>query len=194
MTTSPHRAPLMLIRQQSGDGERSAAPPTRPLIFVSVGTDHHPFHRLVTWVDAWAGARPDVEVVIQHGEATIPVHARAVPYLSHSELFDFINRANIVVSHGGPATIAEAWNAGLVPIVAPRGRDLGEHVDDHQRAFTAVLAARDQVILVTTEAELFAALDHALTDPAWLLRGSAVRADVDATIRNFAAVVSAARR
>ncbi len=128
---------------------------------------------------------------MQHGEAAAPVHVRAVPYLSHSELFGFITRASVVVSHGGPATIAEAWHAGLIPIVAPRGHRLGEHVDDHQQAFAALLAAREQIIQVTTEAELVEALDHALADPEWLHRESARGVDVAASISNFAAVVTA---
>jgi UDP-N-acetylglucosamine transferase subunit ALG13 len=192
MTTSPHQARLAVVQQLSGkQAEAAHAPLTRPLVFVSVGTDHHPFNRLVQWVDGWASKNPDVEVVIQHGEATSPVHAGAVPYLSHSELFALIHRANVIVSHGGPATIAEAWNAGLVPIVAPRGHRLGEHVDNHQQAFAAVLAERDQVIQVTTESELVDALDRALADPDWLRRASALGVDVDTSIRNFTAVVTA---
>ncbi len=191
MTTSPHRAMPRVVQQISGnEAEAAHQPVTRPLVFVSVGTDHHPFNRLVQWVDGWAAAHPDVEVVIQHGEATGPVHAHAVPYLSHSELFALIRRAAVIVSHGGPATIAEAWNVGLIPIVAPRGHRLGEHVDNHQQAFAAVLAEREQVVRVTMESELVEALDHAVADPGWLRRDSALGVDVDTSIRNFAAVVS----
>jgi UDP-N-acetylglucosamine transferase subunit ALG13 len=192
MTTSPHRALPVVVQQISGkQAEAAHAPVTRPLVFVSVGTDHHPFNRLVQWVDGWAAKNPDVEVVIQYGEATSPVHADAVPYLSHSELFALIRRANVIVSHGGPATIAEAWNVGLIPIVAPRGHRLGEHVDNHQQAFAAVLAERDQVIQVTTESELVEALDKAVADPQWLRRESALGVDVETSIRNFTAVVTA---
>jgi UDP-N-acetylglucosamine transferase subunit ALG13 len=182
----------VVVQQISGQqAEAAHAPITRPLVFVSVGTDHHPFNRLVQWVDGWASKRPDVEVVIQHGEAAGPVHADAVPYLSHGELFGLIARAAVIVSHGGPATIAEAWNVGLIPIVAPRGHRLGEHVDNHQQAFAAVLAERDQVIQVTTESELTEALDHALADPEWLRRESGLGVDVETSISNFTAVVSA---
>ncbi|HEX4015970.1 MAG TPA: glycosyltransferase [Frankiaceae bacterium] len=192
MTTSPQRAMPVVVQQFSGNQAEAAHEPiTRPLVFVSVGTDHHPFNRLVQWVDGWAATHPDVEVVIQHGEATGPVHAVAMPYLSHSELFGLIGRSDVIVSHGGPATIAEAWNVGLIPVVAPRGHRLGEHVDDHQQAFAAVLAEREQVIRVTTESELVEALDHALADPQWLRRTSGLGVDVDTSIRNFAAVVTA---
>jgi UDP-N-acetylglucosamine transferase subunit ALG13 len=192
MTTLPHRAPPLVVPQLSGhEAESAHTPVTRPLVFVTVGTDHHPFNRLVQWVDGWAASHPDVEVVIQHGEASSPAHADARAYLTHSELFGFIRRADVIVSHGGPATIAEAWNVGLIPIVAPRGHSLGEHVDNHQQAFAAVLAAREQVIQVTTEGELAAALDHAMADPSWLRRESSLGVDTDESIRNFTAVVNA---
>ncbi len=192
MTTSPHRAVPAVVAQPSGEeAEAAHAAVARPRVFVTVGTDHHPFNRLVQWADAWAAAHPAVEVVIQHGEATGPVHAEARRYLTHTELFGFLESADVIVSHGGPATIAEAWRQGLIPIVAPRGHSLGEHVDNHQQAFAAVLHDREQVIQVTTQAELTAALDRAIAEPQWLRRESALGVDVEASIRNFTAVVSA---
>ncbi len=192
MTTSPHRAVPAVVAQPSGDAaQASHAGVTRPLVFVTVGTDHHPFDRLVQWVDAWSAAHPAVEVVIQHGEATSPQHADARRYLTHTQLFGFLERADVIVCHGGPATIAEAWRQKLIPIVAPRGHDLGEHVDNHQQAFAAVLADREQVIQVKTEDELTSALDHAMADPQWLRREAGLGVDVEESIRNFSAVVTA---
>jgi UDP-N-acetylglucosamine transferase subunit ALG13 len=192
MTTSPHPAAPAVVSQPSREEAESAhSAVARPLVFVTVGTDHHPFNRLVQWVDAWAAAHPAVEVVIQHGEATSPVHAEARQYLTHTELFGYLKRADVIVCHGGPATIAEAWRQKLIPIVAPRGHSLGEHVDNHQQAFAAVLADRDQVVQVKTESDLTSALDRALADPQWLRRETALGVDVDASIRNFTAVVNA---
>jgi UDP-N-acetylglucosamine transferase subunit ALG13 len=183
--------PVVVSQPSGSEAESVPTPIARPFVFVTVGTDHHPFNRLVQWVDAWAAAHTDIEVVIQHGEATGPVHAEAKAYVTHSELNGFIERADIIVSHGGPATIAEAWRRGLIPIVAPRGHSLGEHVDNHQQAFAAVLADREQAILVKSETDLISALDHAIADPQWLRRASGLGGDIDATIRRFSSVVAA---
>lgn len=192
MTVSPRMAaPFVVPQYAHKDVQPVAAAVTRPLVFVSVGMDHHPFDRLVRWVDCWAREHPEVEVIVQHGQAGSPACAQAVRYLSHSELFSQISRARVVVSHGGPATIAEARRAGLIPVVAPRGHALGEHVDNHQQAFAALLAARDEVFLVQTETELVETLNRALVEPAWLRRESGRSVDVAASIRNFAAVVDA---
>ena len=51
----------------------------RELVFVTVGTDHHPFDRLCGWADAWvAGARhPEVPWFVQSGTSQAP---EAAPY------------------------------------------------------------------------------------------------------------------
>lgn len=196
MTTSAHASRPAVTphypdqRASSESPETPEATVTRPLVFVSVGTDHHPFERMVRWVDAWSRRRTDIEVVIQHGEAAGPSHATARAYLAHSELVHHIAQASVVVSHGGPATIAEAWRAGLIPLVMPRSHALGEHVDDHQQAFATVLADREQVVRIGSEDELFAALDRALAEPEWLRRPFARHVDVEQSIHNFSVVVS----
>src|SRR6185503_2155027 len=130
-----------------------------------VGTDHHPFERLVRWVDAWAGAR-DARVVVQHGTARPPEHAEGVRRLPGDELAELLANATAVVSHGGPGTIAAVRAAGRLPIVVARETKRGEHVDDHQRRFVAAAAAAGEVQQVGDERSLVSALDEALADPA----------------------------
>src|SRR5207342_3032116 len=104
----------------------------RPLVLVQVGTDHHPFDRLVAWADTWAGAHPDVEVLVQHGRSRAPDVASGSAFLDRDTLTGLLESADVVVSHGGPATISEARAAGHRPVVVPRDPGRGEHVDDHQ--------------------------------------------------------------
>lgn len=114
-------------------------------IFVSVGTDHHPFDRLVRWAAAWAGDHPDDQVVVQHGTGAAP---RSTGNLRARELLDAatmaaeLAAADVVVISCGPGGVMDARAAGRLPVVVPRRADLGEHVDDHQQAFAAHLEAR----------------------------------------------------
>lgn len=140
-----------------------------PLVFLTVGTDHHPFDRLVRWIDAWASER-DVRVVAQFGTASQPVHVDGSPMVRAEELARLMARAVAVVCHGGPGTIAAARDAGKIPIVVPRRPDLGEHVDDHQLRFVGRLAAAGAVHAPGTEAELREMLDRALREPGAYLR------------------------
>ncbi|HEX6444174.1 MAG TPA: glycosyltransferase [Streptosporangiales bacterium] len=135
----------------------------KPLVFVSVGTDHHPFDRLVGWVDAWL---PDgVRCVVQHGTSALPRRAEGVAYLRHGELTALLDEATVVVCHGGPTTITESRRHGRRPIVVPRSPALGEHVDDHQERFCARMAAKGLIARASDEAEFRALLDRALAAP-----------------------------
>lgn len=133
-----------------------------PMVLVVVGTDHHPFDRLVGWVDRWAGEHPEVRVLIQYGTSSPPEVAEGHRLFPVDQLEGFFDRATTVVCHGGPGTIMGAREAGLVPIVVPRRSDLGEHVDDHQLRFTTRIAQAGQVHLATDEADLGASLDRAV--------------------------------
>jgi UDP-N-acetylglucosamine transferase subunit ALG13 len=162
-------------------------PPAKPLIVALVGTDHHPFERLVRWVDAWAGAR-DARVVVQHGTARPPDHAEGVRLLPGDELAQLLASATAVVSHGGPGTIAAARAAGRLPIVVARDPQRGEHVDDHQIRFVAA-AARAGEVRVASDAEALAAeLDRAVADPS-TMRVPAGSRDVAATVERFGTLV-----
>ncbi|CAN5805166.1 hypothetical protein BH10ACT1_BH10ACT1_33170 [soil metagenome] len=157
-------------------------------VVVTVGTDHHPFDRLVGWVDRWAAAHPDLPVLVQRGESRPALHAASVEMLGYDELVAAMAGADAVVAQGGPGGIMDARSVGHRPIVVPRRGSLGEHVDDHQVAFTARMAELGLVWLAGDEAELVALLERALVDPA-ALRIPPDHGAVEATVDAFRAVV-----
>lgn len=134
---------------------------TRPLVVVTVGSDHHRFDRLVAGVDAWA-ADHDADVLVQYGTATPPVHAHGLDFCSHAALLEALAAADVVVVQGGPMSIVESRRAGRKPIVMPRLGALDEVVDDHQVTFCELLADRDMLVLAPDVATLHAELDVAL--------------------------------
>ena len=160
-------------------------------VVVTVGTDHHPFARLVGWIHAWATAHPDVPVLLQLGTTDPPPpvpSVRAVALLPHQELVAAMAEADVVVAQGGPGGIMDARSVGRQPVAIPRRGDLGEHVDDHQVRFTAWMAERGLVHLATDEATLLAELDAGLADPA-RLRIPPDGGGIDDTIAAFRGVV-----
>lgn len=134
-------------------------------IVVSVGTDHHPFDRLIAWTDRWARQHPDVDVFVQYGTSSGPSVARGQDLLPHGDLGSRMREAAAVVTHGGPATIAEARDAGHVPVVVPRRPELGEHVDDHQIRFCTHLVERGLIDLPHDEAAFTSAVVAAMGRP-----------------------------
>jgi UDP-N-acetylglucosamine transferase subunit ALG13 len=133
-------------------------------VFATVGTDHHPFDRLVGWIDRWAAshAAAGVAVLVQTGTSARPRWAQGRRYLGQDEMAAAIAEAAAVVTHGGPGTIMLCCNLGKRPIVVPRLSALGEHVDDHQVLFSRRLAVTRRVEVAESEEALVARLDAAL--------------------------------
>jgi UDP-N-acetylglucosamine transferase subunit ALG13 len=161
------------------------------LVVVSVGTDHHPFGRLVEWIDRWAadGAPPDVRCLVQRGTAPPPRHADTVDYLDYEELAAALAQAAAVVCHAGPATIVQARALGHVPVCVPRDPAAGEHVDGHQLRFASMLGEAGLVRVASTEQELRAALDLALGEGRRAVSGEGKGRPRPAAVDTVAAIV-----
>jgi UDP-N-acetylglucosamine transferase subunit ALG13 len=141
--------------------------PARPLLLVTVGSDHHPFERLVRWVDNWLadGGAEQVNCVMQYGTAAAPRNAVGEQFMGHDVLQRLMASAAIIIMQGGPMGLLEARMQGSVPISVPRRRDLGEVVDDHQAAFCRQMQATGDTVLVEDETALRQCLDAALASP-----------------------------
>ncbi|MDP9401617.1 MAG: glycosyltransferase [Actinomycetota bacterium] len=121
------------------------------MIFVTVGTHGQPFTRLL---DALA-LLPLDELVVQHGPAPAPSGVRrAVPFMPYGEVLEHLEAARAVVTHAGVGSILSCLRVGHRPIVVPRLRRHGEHVDDHQLDLLDRLAGLDRVVAVFDLAEL----------------------------------------
>jgi UDP-N-acetylglucosamine transferase subunit ALG13 len=162
-----------------------------PLLLVTVGTDHHRFDRLVRWVDDWlVAAGAPLRCLIQTGTSAPPSSDAAdwQPYLEFDALQAALRNAAAVVCHGGPGTILGARHLGAVPIVVPRRQQLGEHVDDHQVAFSRRLAAEGSVFLAEDEAGLRRLLERVAAEPA-AFRAPAEQRGTAAAVRAFERLV-----
>ena len=121
------------------------------MIFVTVGTHHDPFQRLLDGLSLLDGD----ELVVQYGPGGPPAGvARAADYLPFDEMLALFREADKVITHAGVGSILCATREGHVPLVVPRRHDLGEHVDDHQSELTRALAARGSVSAVWEVEEL----------------------------------------
>jgi UDP-N-acetylglucosamine--N-acetylmuramyl-(pentapeptide) pyrophosphoryl-undecaprenol N-acetylglucosamine transferase len=110
-------------------------------VVVMVGTSQFDFRRMLK---SAAGALPrDAEVLWQtgasNGEGLPGVPRKFVP---EDELHTAMSRADVVICHAGVGSILAAFRAGRFPIIVPRRRSLGEHVDDHQIALTKEVVRR----------------------------------------------------
>lgn len=121
------------------------------MIFVTVGTHHDPFDRLLGALGALDGG----DLVVQYGPGAPPAgveHAKA--FMPFDEMLSNFRAADVVVTHAGVGSILCARREGHVPLVVPRQHALGEHVDDHQAELTRALERRGSVIAVWDAAKL----------------------------------------
>lgn len=118
------------------------------MIFVTVGTHEQQFDRLVKYMDDYANVEKQ-EVIIQTGYSTYqPNNCYWKPFFSYDEMNKCFNDANIIITHGGPSSFLSALQLGKIPIVVPRKKEYGEHVNDHQVLFCREINQRTNSVLL----------------------------------------------
>ena len=121
------------------------------MIFVTVGTHEQPFNRLVEYMDHWA-ENHDEEVVIQTGFSTYdPKKATWSKLYPYKMMVENVEKARIVITHGGPSSFIMPLQIGKIPIVVPRKKEFDEHVNDHQVEFSKAVAERQGNIIVVED-------------------------------------------
>lgn len=123
------------------------------MIFVTVGTHEQPFNRLVKCVDdlKMDGTITE-EVIIQTGYSTYePRYCKWQKLFPYQEMLQLVEKARIVITHGGPSSFIMPLQIGKTPIVVPRRHDFNEHVNDHQVSFSKAVAERMGTIIVVDE-------------------------------------------
>ncbi len=120
------------------------------MIFVTLGTHEQPFDRLIQKMDSLIGSGDIKEdVFIQRGiNSTVPANCPSSEMLSYNEMVERINKARIIITHGGPGSIMMSLSAGKIPVVVPRQAKYKEHIDDHQVSFTRRLESQHKIIAV----------------------------------------------
>lgn len=105
---------------------------------VTVGSSRYGFRRLL---DVARRLLPrDVEVLWQTGSTNLgdlSIPARAV--LPAADLAAAMAEADLVIAHAGVGSALMALQAGKCPVLVPRRKAHGEHVDDHQHQVAEAL-------------------------------------------------------
>ncbi len=123
------------------------------MIFVTVGTHEQPFNRLVKEIDRLAETGEiNEKVIIQTGYSTYePKYCEWKALFSYKDMVRNVAEAGIVITHGGPSSYIMPLQIGKIPIVVPRMKQYGEHVNDHQVEFARTVAERQGNIIVVED-------------------------------------------
>lgn len=148
------------------DGFESVVEEPRPIrrVVVTLGTLHFSFRRLVERLIEILPTGAEVLWQVDTSSAKgLPIQTRT--QLPAEEWAAAVRDADIVIAHAGIGSALGVLEAGRCPILVPRLRRYGEHVDNHQRLIADALASRGLAISRD-------ACDLDLSD---LVRASAVR-------------------
>lgn len=123
------------------------------MIFVTVGTHEQPFDRLIKKIDELK--KQNIikdEVIIQSGFSTyVPQCCTCKKLFPYNKMMENVKNARIVITHGGPSSFIMPLQEGKIPIVVPRQKKFGEHVNDHQVEFSKAVETKQNNIIVVTE-------------------------------------------
>lgn len=161
----------------------SSSPVSYDLV-VSLGTDYHHFDRLVDWVEAFLKENPEVTCLFQHGFTRKPQGVEAVERMPRAELLEHYERAKVVLVQGGPGSILDAREVGVIPFAVPRLKEFDEVVDNHQVQFSKVMESRGETVIVKDATDLAEKLNSALAHPE-TVHGSRRVSESDAASENL---------
>lgn len=120
------------------------------MIFVTVGTHEQQFNRLIEEIDRLKGnGIIKDEVVMQTGYCTYELkYCEWSELLPYDQMLENVEKADIVITHGGPSSFIMPLQIGKIPIVVPRRKKYDEHVNNHQVEFATAVKERYGNIIV----------------------------------------------
>lgn len=104
------------------------------MIFVTVGTQKFPFDRLFIELDNLVDSgKINEEIIAQIGFSKYkPKNYQSFEMVDSATMNEFIDKASILITHGGTSSIIQGLKKEKKVLVVPRRKKYGEHVDDHQ--------------------------------------------------------------
>ena len=115
------------------------------MIFVTVGSQKFQFNRLLEAVDS---LKTEEMIFAQIGYSDYkPKHYNYRKFLDRDEFIAVMSEADIVITHGGPSSFIAPLQLKKTPLVVPRKKIYGEHVNDHQVKFCRYVAERIGTII-----------------------------------------------
>ena len=127
------------------------------MIFITVGTHEQPFDRLLKCIDKMVeDGKIKEELIVQKGYTDYEAkNYKAEKLIPYEQMQENLEKARIVITHGGPASFIAPLAIGKIPIVVPRKKEFNEHVNNHQLEFSKEVEKRmKNIIVAETDEEI----------------------------------------
>ena len=115
------------------------------MILVTLGTQSQKFYRLL---DAIEQLDTDEEIIVQAGGSADykSEKMKIFDFISYDEMKNYIDKAVLIITHGGTGSIIMPLQKGKKIIAAPRLEKYEEHVNDHQKEIVDVFANEGYIL------------------------------------------------
>lgn len=135
------------------------------MILVMLGTQNNSFHRLLEEIQKNIDTgRIKEEVIVQKGYTKFESKDMTLfNEISPDKLNKLIEKADLVITHGGVGSIISSITRGKKVIAVPRLKEYKEHVNDHQKDIIESFKELGYIIGINKVEELETALKKANT-------------------------------
>ena len=131
------------------------------MILVMLGTQNNSFHRLLEEIDDLInkGIIND-EVVVQAGYTKYKSkNMKIFSLIPVEELEELIEKADLIITHGGVGSIISSLKKGKKVIAVPRLHEYQEHVNNHQKEIVETFDKKRYIIGIQDVKELNEAIE-----------------------------------
>jgi UDP-N-acetylglucosamine transferase subunit ALG13 len=126
------------------------------MIFVSVGTHHEGFDRLIKEIDLLVkNKKIKKKVFAQIGNGKyIPKNFKYTKFISEEEMEKQIKKCSIYITHGGVGSISNGLKFNKKILIVPRLKKFNEVIDNHQKEIALELEKTGQAIYCRNEKQI----------------------------------------
>ena len=115
------------------------------MILVTLGTQKQKFYRLLEAVEK---LNTNEEIVVQAGGSADykSDKMKIFDFISYDEMQNYIDKADLIITHGGTGSIIMPLQKGKKVIACPRLEKYEEHINDHQKEIVDVFALEGHIL------------------------------------------------
>ncbi len=127
------------------------------MILVCIGASEYKFNRLLKIIDELCDEKiiDSSEVVAQIGYTNyVPRNYKYFDLIGREQFQEFIENADIIITHAGTGSVIPPLKLGKKIIVFPRLEEYKEHLDNHQLELSEVFTSEGYTLCAKNKEEL----------------------------------------
>ena len=131
------------------------------MILVMLGTQNNSFHRLLEEIEKLINSgKIQEKVIVQAGHTKYKSkNMKIFSLIPLEELEELIEKADLIITHGGVGSIISSLKKGKKVIAVPRLHEYQEHVNNHQKEIVETFDKKGYIIGIQDVKELNEAIE-----------------------------------